>query len=60
MVEGAGKGADTKNATLWSRSSCLGGRRCRNTPDMKNATIGSHCHVWVVEGGGKGARTPET
>ena len=33
---------DTKNATLWSCSSYLGSRRCRDTPVTKNMATGSH------------------
>ena len=51
-VWGAGNIPDTKNATMWSRSSCLGGggwrKGWRDTPDMKNATLGSRFHVWGV------------
>jgi len=51
MVERrAEKHPDTKNATMWSRSSCLGGsgewEGWWDTPDTKNATLRSRVHVW--------------
>jgi len=47
-----GNTPDVKNTTTWSQSSCLGSRGCResgrDTPDTKNATVGSRFQVWGV------------